>query len=36
VQAGKDGAKGILEFMGVWNLEVEPVYNDSTVAVKEA
>ena len=36
VQAGKDGAKGILEFMGVWNSEVEPVYNDSVVAVKEA
>jgi glutamate synthase (NADPH/NADH) small chain len=34
VQAGKDGAKGILEFMGVWNAEVEPVYNDSIVAVK--
>jgi glutamate synthase (NADPH/NADH) small chain len=34
VQAGKDGAKGILEFMGVWQAEVEPVYTDSTVAVK--
>lgn len=34
VQAGKDGAKGILEFMGLWQTEVEPVYNDSVVAVK--
>ena len=34
VQAGKDGAKGILEFIGVWKAEVEPVYNDSVVAMK--
>ena len=34
VQAGKDGAKGILEFIGIWKAEVEPVYNDSVVAVK--
>ena len=32
VQAGKDGAKGILEFMGIWKVEVEPVFNDSTIA----
>ncbi len=25
VQAGKDGAKGILEFLGIWNLAVEPL-----------
>jgi len=36
VQAGKDGAKGILEFMGISKAEVEPNYNDSTVAMKEA
>jgi glutamate synthase (NADPH/NADH) small chain len=35
VQAGKDGARGILEFIGIWQAEVEPVYNDSVVAVKE-
>jgi glutamate synthase (NADPH/NADH) small chain len=35
VQAGKDGAKGILEFLGIWKAEVEPVYNDSTVYVKK-
>lgn len=34
VQAGKDGAKGILEFIGVWKAEVEPVYNDSVVVMK--
>ncbi len=34
VQAGKDGAKGILEFLGVWEAVVEPVYTDETVAVK--
>lgn len=35
VQAGKDGAKGILEFIGVWQAEVEPVYNDSIVPHQE-
>ena len=34
VQAGKDGAKGILEFLGVWEAVVEPVYKDETVAIK--
>jgi len=33
VQAGKDGAKGILEFLGIVDAVVEPVYNDETVAV---
>jgi glutamate synthase (NADPH/NADH) small chain len=32
VQAGKDGAKGILEFIGIWQAEVEPVYNDSVIS----
>ena len=32
VQAGKDGAKGILEFIGIWQAEVEPVYTASTVS----
>ena len=35
VQAGKDGAKGILEYLGIWNAAVEPVYNESTVVVQE-
>jgi hypothetical protein len=35
VQAGKDGAKGILEFIGMWKAEVEPVYNNSVIALKE-
>jgi len=34
VQAGKDGAKGILEFLGLVDAVVEPVYKDETVAVK--
>jgi len=34
VQAGKDGARGILEFMGIWPAVVEPVYNASTVSVR--
>ena len=33
VQAGKDGAIGILEFLGVNADGVEPVYNQSTVSV---
>jgi glutamate synthase (NADPH/NADH) small chain len=32
VQAGKDGAKGILQLLGIWQAEVKPVYNDSVVA----
>ncbi len=32
VQAGKDGAKEILEYIGIWKAEVEPAYTDSTVA----
>lgn len=36
VQAGKDGAKGILEFLGLWKAEMEPVYNDSVVSVPQA
>jgi glutamate synthase (NADPH/NADH) small chain len=32
VQAGKDGARGILEFIGIWPAVVEPVYNASTVS----
>ena len=35
VQAGKDGAKGILGVYGCLEAEVEPVYNDETVVVKE-
>lgn len=34
VQAGKDGAKGILEFLGVWEAVVEPLYTNSTLAEK--
>jgi len=35
VQAGKDGAKGILAFLGVGKVEVEQVYNNSVVAIRE-
>ncbi|MGI8636479.1 MAG: FAD-dependent oxidoreductase, partial [Segetibacter sp.] len=34
VQAGKDGAKGILEFLGLADAAVEPAYKDETVAKK--
>lgn len=34
VQAGKDGAKGILEFLGFADAVVEPIYNNSIIAEK--